>query len=83
MDALVALDEAGYTNLVGLKGGYYAWNRCSSLSIARLTRSYILIQRQAIELLHFKAKVWRYSTLGNNTLGQTIRGLRIRAQYLR
>lgn len=28
MDALMALDEAGYTNIVGLKGGYYAWNRC-------------------------------------------------------
>ena len=27
MDALEALDEAGYTNLVGLRGGYYAWNR--------------------------------------------------------
>lgn len=26
MDALMALDEAGYVNLVGLKGGYYAWN---------------------------------------------------------
>lgn len=25
MDALMALDEAGYTNLAGLKGGYYAW----------------------------------------------------------
>eukprot|EP00199_Chlamydomonas_sp_CCMP681_P005380 CAMPEP_0119103788 /NCGR_PEP_ID=MMETSP1180-20130426/2158_1 /TAXON_ID=3052 ORGANISM="Chlamydomonas cf sp, Strain CCMP681" /NCGR_SAMPLE_ID=MMETSP1180 /ASSEMBLY_ACC=CAM_ASM_000741 /LENGTH=237 /DNA_ID=CAMNT_0007088379 /DNA_START=38 /DNA_END=751 /DNA_ORIENTATION=- len=27
MKALIALDEAGYTNLVGLKGGYNAWNR--------------------------------------------------------
>lgn len=27
MDALEALDEMGYTNLVGLKGGYYAWFR--------------------------------------------------------
>ena len=27
IDALVALDEAGYTNLVGLKGGFYAWFR--------------------------------------------------------
>lgn len=27
MDALMALDEAGYTNLVGLKGGFYAWNK--------------------------------------------------------
>ncbi len=25
MDALVALDEEGYTNIVGLKGGYYNW----------------------------------------------------------
>lgn len=25
MDALEALDEAGYTNLAGLKGGYHAW----------------------------------------------------------
>ena len=25
MDALEALDEAGYYNLAGLKGGYYAW----------------------------------------------------------
>lgn len=25
MDALEALDEAGYTNLAGLRGGYYAW----------------------------------------------------------
>eukprot|EP00884_Botryococcus_braunii_P010219 jgi/Botrbrau1/19199/Bobra.0077s0102.1 len=27
MDALEQLDEMGYTNLVGLKGGYYAWFR--------------------------------------------------------
>lgn len=27
LDALEMLDEAGYTNLVGLRGGYYAWNR--------------------------------------------------------
>ncbi|KAK9825933.1 hypothetical protein WJX81_008674 [Elliptochloris bilobata] len=27
MDALMALDEAGYTNIAGLKGGYYAWFR--------------------------------------------------------
>ena len=26
MDALMALDEAGYVNIVGLKGGYYGWN---------------------------------------------------------
>lgn len=25
IDALEALDDAGYTNIVGLKGGYYAW----------------------------------------------------------
>lgn len=25
IDALEALDEAGYTNIVGLRGGYYAW----------------------------------------------------------
>lgn len=33
MDALEALDEAGYTNLVGLRGGYYAWNRWGAPSI--------------------------------------------------
>lgn len=27
LDALGALDEAGYGNLAGLKGGYYAWFR--------------------------------------------------------
>jgi rhodanese-related sulfurtransferase len=27
IDALEALDEAGYTNLVGLRGGYTAWFR--------------------------------------------------------
>jgi rhodanese-related sulfurtransferase len=27
IDALEALDEAGYTNIVGLRGGYYAWFR--------------------------------------------------------
>lgn len=27
LDALEALDDAGYTCLVGLKGGFYAWNR--------------------------------------------------------
>ena len=27
MDALMALDEAGYTTMVGLKGGFYAWFR--------------------------------------------------------
>lgn len=25
MEALEALDEAGYVNLVGLRGGFYAW----------------------------------------------------------
>lgn len=25
MDALEALDDAGYTNLAGLRGGYHAW----------------------------------------------------------
>jgi len=28
MDALEALDEAGYVNIVGVKGGYYSWFRC-------------------------------------------------------
>ncbi|KAK9808139.1 hypothetical protein WJX73_001091 [Symbiochloris irregularis] len=27
MDALMALDEAGYTNIVGLKGGFFGWYR--------------------------------------------------------
>merc|ERR1719217_462603 len=27
MDSLIALDEAGYFNIVGMKGGYYAWTR--------------------------------------------------------
>ena len=49
---LVALDEAGYTKLVGLKGGYYAWNRCSSLSIAQPVKAYIRIHCQATERLH-------------------------------
>jgi len=35
MDALIALDEAGYQNLVGLKGGYYAWNRKFDNKLAR------------------------------------------------
>eukprot|EP00245_Coleochaete_scutata_P005508 TRINITY_DN19132_c0_g1_i1.p1 TRINITY_DN19132_c0_g1~~TRINITY_DN19132_c0_g1_i1.p1 ORF type:complete len:272 (+),score=62.04 TRINITY_DN19132_c0_g1_i1:68-883(+) len=35
MDALIALDEAGYTNLVGLKGGYYAWNRIFDNKLGR------------------------------------------------
>ena len=31
IDALEALDEAGYTNIVGLRGGYTAWFRCAAL----------------------------------------------------
>ena len=27
LEALQALDEAGYVNLTGLRGGYYAWFR--------------------------------------------------------
>lgn len=27
IDALMALEEAGYTNLVGIAGGYYEWFR--------------------------------------------------------
>jgi hypothetical protein len=27
LDALEALDEAGYVNMVALKGGYYSWFR--------------------------------------------------------
>lgn len=29
MDALMALEEAGYTNIVGLRGGFYSWNKCA------------------------------------------------------
>lgn len=25
IDALMALEEAGYTNIVGLRGGFYSW----------------------------------------------------------
>lgn len=31
IDALEALDEAGYTNLVGLRGGYTSWFRCGEI----------------------------------------------------
>lgn len=31
LDALEALDEAGYHNIVGLKGGYQAWFRCAEI----------------------------------------------------
>ncbi|KAK9816815.1 hypothetical protein WJX72_005336 [[Myrmecia] bisecta] len=35
IDALMALDEAGYTNMVGLKGGYYAWFRVFDNKLGR------------------------------------------------
>lgn len=35
IDALEALDGAGYTNLVGLKGGYYAWFRVFDNKLGR------------------------------------------------
>ena len=35
MDALGALDEAGYVNMVALKGGYYAWFRCWDNNLRR------------------------------------------------
>ena len=35
MDALIALDEAGYTNLAGLRGGYYAWFKVFDNKLAR------------------------------------------------
>ncbi|BDA51186.1 probable thiosulfate sulfurtransferase 16, chloroplastic [Coccomyxa sp. Obi] len=35
MDALMALDEEGYTNIVGLKGGYYAWFRVFDNKLGR------------------------------------------------
>jgi hypothetical protein len=35
MDALVALDDAGYTNLVGLKGGYYRWTKTFDNNLRR------------------------------------------------
>ena len=30
ISALEALDEAGYINLIGLKGGFRSWFRCGS-----------------------------------------------------
>lgn len=35
MDALIALEEAGYTNLVGIKGGYYRWFRTFDNNLRR------------------------------------------------
>ncbi len=35
MDALGALDEAGYENIAGLKGGYYAWFRVFDNKLGR------------------------------------------------
>jgi len=35
MEALEALDEAGYSNMVALKGGYYAWFRCWDNNLRR------------------------------------------------
>jgi hypothetical protein len=35
MEALEALDEAGYENIVALKGGYYAWFRCWDNNLRR------------------------------------------------
>lgn len=35
LDALEQMDEAGYTNLVGLKGGYYAWFRTFDNNLRR------------------------------------------------
>lgn len=35
IDALVALEEAGYTHLVGLRGGYYAWFRVFDNNLRR------------------------------------------------
>mmetsp|Transcript_28821 Transcript_28821/g.62626 ORF Transcript_28821/g.62626 Transcript_28821/m.62626 type:complete len:210 (+) Transcript_28821:1-630(+) len=35
MDALIALDEAGYENLVGMKGGYYRWFRTFDNNLRR------------------------------------------------
>lgn len=35
MNALEQLDDAGYTNLVGLKGGYYAWTRVWDTKLSR------------------------------------------------
>ncbi|KAK9861818.1 hypothetical protein WJX84_004120 [Apatococcus fuscideae] len=35
LDALEALDEAGYENIAGLKGGYYAWFRVFDNKLGR------------------------------------------------
>ena len=35
MDALMELDEAGYSNLAGLKGGYYGWSSVFDNKLAR------------------------------------------------
>ncbi|KAG1653867.1 hypothetical protein FOA52_007234 [Chlamydomonas sp. UWO 241] len=35
MDALMALDEAGYCNLVGMKGGYYRWYKTFDNNLRR------------------------------------------------
>mmetsp|Transcript_14762 Transcript_14762/g.36827 ORF Transcript_14762/g.36827 Transcript_14762/m.36827 type:complete len:226 (-) Transcript_14762:486-1163(-) len=35
IDALEALDEAGYTNLAGLRGGYYAWFKVFDNKLSR------------------------------------------------
>lgn len=35
IDALIALDEAGYENLVGLKGGFNLWTRTFDNSLRR------------------------------------------------
>ena len=35
IDALTALDEAGYTNIVGIRGGYYAWTKVFDNSLRR------------------------------------------------
>jgi hypothetical protein len=38
LDALDALDEAGYVNLVALKGGYYAWFKRWDNNLRRCAR---------------------------------------------
>jgi hypothetical protein len=35
MDALEALDEAGYTHIVGMKGGYYSWYKVFDNNLRR------------------------------------------------
>lgn len=51
MDALMALDEAGYVNIVGLKGGYYAWNRQANPSLVSLDEKGIASLPTAIVIL--------------------------------